>query len=369
MESCPDPSIIHGQTPGDQYWYMYCTNEIFHDNSPLHLLPISISADLVNWKYAGDVFQKTPSWVAAAGGLWAPDIEYFNGQYYVYYAVSDTTLSGAGSAIFVATSASPLGPWTANGVPVVEPTVLRTTIDPAIVQDDAGQRYIFFGSFNGGISARALSADGLASSPDSEVQITTPSRYEAAYVIKRNGYYYLFASASNCCLGPLTGYAVFAGRSQKVLGPYVDSDGASLLDSRVGGTPVITMNGNRFVGPGHNAIFTDASGQDWMLYHAVDLNKPFFANGWTRRPVLMDSIDWVDGWPRARNQSGSSDSAQPAPVVVAGSPNPQMLTLAPFDTPGTPIASLSDDFLGPALSPQWSWIRPPAASGYAVAND
>jgi len=323
----------------------------------------------VNWKYAGDVFQKTPSWVAAAGGLWAPDIEYFNGQYYVYYAVSDTTLSGAGSAIFVATSASPLGPWTANGVPVVEPTVLRTTIDPAIVQDDAGQRYIFFGSFNGGISARALSADGLASSPDSEVQITTPSRYEAAYVIKRNGYYYLFASASNCCLGPLTGYAVFAGRSQKVLGPYVDSDGASLLDSRVGGTPVITMNGNRFVGPGHNAIFTDASGQDWMLYHAVDLNKPFFANGWTRRPVLMDSIDWVDGWPRARNQSGSSDSAQPAPVVVAGSPNPQMLTLAPFDTPGTPIASLSDDFLGPALSPQWSWIRPPAASGYAVAND
>lgn len=101
MESCPDPSIIHGQTPGDQYWYMYCTNEIFHDNSPLHLLPISVSADLVNWRYAGDIFQQTPPWVAGDGGLWAPDIEYFNGLYYVYYAVSDTTLSGGGSAVFV----------------------------------------------------------------------------------------------------------------------------------------------------------------------------------------------------------------------------------------------------------------------------
>jgi arabinan endo-1,5-alpha-L-arabinosidase len=128
------------------------------------------------------------------------------------------------------------------------------------------------------------------------------------------------------------------------------------------------MNGNRFVGPGHNATFTDASGQDWMLYHAVDLNKPFFAIGWTRRPVLMDPLDWVDGWPRVRNQAGPSDSPQPAPVVVAGFPNPHVLAPASFDTPGGPIASLSDDFLGQALSPQWSWIRPPAASGYAVAN-
>ena len=27
VESCADPSIIHGQTPGDNYWYIYCTTD------------------------------------------------------------------------------------------------------------------------------------------------------------------------------------------------------------------------------------------------------------------------------------------------------------------------------------------------------
>lgn len=368
MESCPDPSIIHGQQPGDSNWYMYCTNEVFHDNSPLHLIPISKSQDLVNWTYVGDVFAQAPSWVAPDGGLWAPEIQYFNGQYYLYYAVSDSTVAGGGSAIFVATSSSPVGPWSAGSTPVVEPTSERKTIDPAVIQDDSGQRYIFYGTYEGGIAARALSADGVSSLPATQIQITTADRYEGAYVVKRNGYYYLFASASDCCRGPLTGYAVFAGRSENVLGPYVDEGGGSLLDSRVGGTPVLNMNGNRFVGPGHNALFTDASGQDWMLYHAVDLNRPYFANGWTRRPVLMDAVDWVDGWPRVRNGAGPSDSVQQAPIVSAGAPNPHVTPPAPFDTPGAAIVSLSDDFSGSVLSAQWNWIRPSLLSGYGVAN-
>ncbi|HVH86928.1 MAG TPA: family 43 glycosylhydrolase [Terriglobales bacterium] len=372
IESCPDPSIIHGQQPGDTFWYIYCTNEIFHDGSPLHLIPISKSQDLVHWTYSGDVFQQMPSWVAADGGVWAPDIQYFNGKYYLYYAVSNTTIPG--SAIFVVTSSMPTGPWNASTAPVVASSSapccsgLRMTIDPAVAQDDNGQRYIFYGTYTGGISARTLSADGMSSLPETEVQIAVPNRYEAPYIVKRNGYFYLFVSASNCCNGPLTGYAVFAGRSQNILGPYMDRDGFSLLDARVGGTPTLVMNGNRFVGPGHNAILTDAAGQDWMLYHAVDLDKPFFANGWTRRPVMLDAIDWIDGWPRVRNQAGPSDNAQTAPVVVAGHPNAHVTSPAPFDTPGAPISALSDEFSGSALSRQWSWIRPPAPTAYAVAG-
>ena len=62
-----------------------------------------------------------------------------------------------------------------------------------------------------------------------------------------------------------------------MLGPYIDKDGNSLLDPYIGGTPVLTMNGNRWIGPGHNAIATDTAGTDWMFYHAVDSNKPYFA--------------------------------------------------------------------------------------------
>src|SRR5437868_6643934 len=32
VESCPDPAIIRSQTPGDDAWYLYCTNERFSDH-------------------------------------------------------------------------------------------------------------------------------------------------------------------------------------------------------------------------------------------------------------------------------------------------------------------------------------------------
>ena len=48
-----------------------------------------------------------------------------------------------------------------------------------------------------------------------------------------------------------------------------------LTDSRAGGTPVLTQNGNRWVGAGHNAVVTDLAGQDWIAYHAIDRADPY----------------------------------------------------------------------------------------------
>jgi arabinan endo-1,5-alpha-L-arabinosidase len=363
-ESCPDPSLIHGQA-GDKYWYFYCTNERFSDGGPVHLLPISRSEDLAHWTYVGDVFAQMPAWVARDGWLWAPDIQYFNGRYYLYYAVSNTAKGG--SAIFVATSDTPTGPWTALPNPVVEPTVaggrLRATIDPVVVEDN-GRRYIFYGSFDGGISARLLGADGTWSDTSTQVQITLPDRYEAPYLIKHDGYFYLMVSAGNCCDGPLSGYGVFAARSINVLGPYLDRDGNLLLESRIGGTPVIAMSGNRWIGPGHNAVATDANGQDWLVYHAIDAAKPYFTGSWTRRPVMIDALDWVDGWPRVR--TGPTDVPQPMPSMVTTAPVAHT-GLAP-DVPAGLLAALSDEFTGSILSAQWTWVRPPATSTYAVGS-
>ena len=368
MESCPDPSIIHGQAPGDNNWYLYCTGEMFTDHGREHQMAISKSADLVNWAYVADVFLNKPRWVATSGHLWAPDIEFFNGKYYLYYSASDTKAGGA--AIFVATSDSPTGPWNASSVPVVEPEPvpgrgMRPTIDPVIVQD-GDQKYIFYGSFAGGVSARTLSADGMTSDRGSQVQISLSDRYEAPYIIKRNGYFYLFVSAGACCDGLLSGYGVYVARSTNVLGPYIDRDGNSLLESRIGGTPVLTMNGNRWIGPGHNAIATDANGVDWMIYHAIDANKPNFAGSWTRRPAMIDPIVWTDEWPQVRGGAGASDAIQVAPAIT---PTPDATAPAspvPIDAPGAVIDALSDEFDGNRLSAQWNWVRPPAAGTFAV---
>ncbi|MFN8491352.1 MAG: family 43 glycosylhydrolase [Caldilineaceae bacterium] len=389
VESCADPAVIQGNTPGDNAWYLYCTTDPLRGddrdrsgNLIFHLIPMYKSTDLVNWSYQGDVFATRPAWVAGDAGLWAPDIEFFNGKYYLYFTASNTSQKGGGSAIGVVTSSSPTGPWSDSAI-VVEPhappccpTDKRWVFDPAIVTDDTtGQRYIFYGSYFGGISARKLFADGLSSDPASQVQITIANRYEGAYIRKHGGYYYLFASATNCCNGPLTGYSVFAGRSQSPLGPFVDREGVSLLAGRVGGTPVISMNGNRWVGPGHNAIVTDWAGQDWFVYHAVDSNDPYFAGavGFTKRPVLLDRLDWIDGWPTVRAERWASDSPQRAPVTQSGGnngvgPGNNQLGSGSAGKEAKPLAQFSDEFNASALSAQWRWVRQPTAGAYGLEN-
>ena len=123
VENCPDPSIIHSHTPGDTAWYVYCTtdalNEQDHTSSGwlYHKIPELKSEDLVHWVYVGDAFTSPPIWASRNAGLWAPDIHYFNGQYYLYYTVTDTPSSptnnnGGGSAVGVATAPTPTGTWT-----------------------------------------------------------------------------------------------------------------------------------------------------------------------------------------------------------------------------------------------------------------
>lgn len=379
VESCADPTIIHAQ---DSYWYIYCTTDPLNDNDKtggnfnFHLIPMLRSFDLVNWTYMGDVFSAKPSWVDPGAGLWAPEIQYRNGLYYLYYTASWTSLPGGGSAIGVATSTSPLGPWVDSGAPVVEPQdapccvgARRWVFDPDVV-DDNGQLYIFFGSYFGGIAARQLSPDGLHSDPSTQVEVAIDNRYEGSEVVKHGDYWYLFASATDCCRGPLTGYSVFAGRSANVLGPYVDREGNSLLQGRVGGTPVISMNGNRWVGTGHNSVFTDASGKYWTLYHAVDRNDPYFAGttNFTRRPVLMDALDWVNGWPTVRGGLWASDGAQAAPAAQAGTTSRYKMKSPPQDQPAALISTLSDEFNG-AMGSQWAWVRPPDPATYSVSTE
>jgi arabinan endo-1,5-alpha-L-arabinosidase len=385
VESCADPSIIYSET--DSYWYMYCTTDPLNDedktgdNFNFHLIPMLRSTDLVNWEYVGDAFTTRPDWLDPTSGMWAPEIDFFDGLYYLYYTVPDVADSVRGepgcngdSAIGVATSQSPLGPWEDQGV-VVEPRRngpgcnFFWTFDPEVVEDN-GQKYIFFGSYYGGIAARELSDDGLQSDASTQVQITIPNRYEGPELVYRDGYWYLFVSATNCCNGPLTGYSVFVGRSEDILGPYVDREGVSLLSGRVGGTPFLTMNGNRWVGLGHNSVFQDFDGQWWTVYHAVDQNDPYFegAVGFTKRPVLLDPIDWINGWPTVRGGFGASDNPVHAPAAQPGTKTNYRTKTPKPDEPGKLIESLSDEFNG-TLDEQWSWVREPAAGTYSVDGD
>lgn len=378
--SCADPAIYKDQNGGVNTWYLYCTSDALYAGDPNpHYINIFKSSDLANWAYVGNAFTGLPSWANVSGAsLWAPAIKYFNGQYYLYYVASASGLAGGASAIGVGTGTSPAGPFVDSGTPVVEPEVAtnccggayRSTLDPDEIQDSSGQRWILFGSFTGGLFVRKLSADGLTSDKTSEVQVAMDNRYEGGNWWLHNGYYYLFASSTNCCNGPLSGYGVFVGRATTPAGPYLDAQGVSMTATNVGGTPALRMNGNSVIGPGGNVVFADESGQTYILYHGILSGSPYYAGnvGYTARPGFIDAIDWVNGWPVTRGGFGPSDQAAPQPLPVAqpGGTSSYVTATASQDVPVTKIAALSDGFTSTTLSTQWSFVH--GAPNYTLAG-
>ncbi|MDR7380902.1 family 43 glycosylhydrolase [Promicromonospora iranensis] len=320
-----DPAIIRGK---DGWWYLYATSDPLVSGGHFGNMHVARSRDLESWEYVGTIFdeENRPSWAASASYFWAPDIRYVDGRYVMYYTVTDTAANPDpwDYTIGVATAPTPTGPWTDSGGPVLDPRPAAgdgylNTIDPALFADDDGSRYLYFGGFNGGIWVTELDETGMRAVGE-PTQVTVADRYEGAFVVKRDGWYYLMGSSANCCAGPVTGYSVYTGRSRSPLGPFTDHEGVGLDESRVGGTQVVAQNGNRWIGVGHHAVLTDVSGQDWMLYHAIDKDDAWLEEpgGVNRRPTLIDRMDWIDGWPVVNAGAGPSEGPQPGPVAASG---------------------------------------------------
>ena len=306
-----DPEII--RTNGGT-WYVYGTEDSWGDGNGFRTLPIIKSDDLVNWTYVGEVFGRRdtldenpssgdPTWDWNGNGVWAPEIAYHDGRYLLYYSLFDRD---AESHIGVATSNSPEGPWTDHG----EVVSSWNSIDPEFFKDSDGTPYLAWGSYGDEIYIAELTADGL-SVTGSWTQVCRRG-FEGPVIIKRNGYYYLFLSAGQCCTGHSSDYHVHVARSTSLTGPYTDPAGR---DFNTDGSNIILDGSNRFIAPGHNTITVDDTGNDWMVYHAYDSTKPENAGsgGGSRRSLMVDRIIWNNDWPTIGG--GSPHLSAPAPAV------------------------------------------------------
>ena len=83
--------------------------------------------------------------------------------------------------------------------------------------------------------------------------------------------------------------------------------------------------------------------------------------GFTKRPVLLDAIDWIDGWPTLNGGRGPSDTPQHAPAGQPGATTNHTVKPAPADVVGPVI--WADEFDDGTLS-GWSWVREPAPTTY-----
>jgi arabinan endo-1,5-alpha-L-arabinosidase len=298
-----DPSLLRH---ADGTWYLYATQDRWDDGVERYL-PIFASDDLVAWRYLGDVFLLPPRW-KAQGFLWAPDVSEYDETFWLYYSYS--TWGDADPCIGLATAAHPAGPWSDLGRPVFCSTDVgvRNSIDP-FVWREGDERTLIWGSF-GGIYAAPLASDGASLA--GEIVRLADERFEGAYVIEREGAYYLFVSSGSCCAGASSTYVTWVGRADALLGPYRDDLGRDL---RYGGGRVVLYRNDDWVGPGHPAIARDDAGTDWIVYHAIDPERPTLRSGATRRPVLIDPITWQGGWPVVNDDAGPSALPQARPVT------------------------------------------------------
>lgn len=307
----PDPNLVRSP---DGFFYAYSTDVRWRASglAGRYTVPVLRSADLVHWTFMGDAFSEKPSWKKDGGGIWAPDVTYYRHHYIMFYSYSKWGDPDPG--IGVAVSDSPAGPFKDLGKLFYSQEVgVDNSIDPFLMVDD-GRPYLIWGSFHG-IYGIPLSGDATKTAGE-KFQIAD-NHFEGSYIYKRGKYYYYFGSSGSCCNGQSSTYHVRVGRALSLKGPYIDEQGRPLLHG--GGSLLLRADkeAGGFLGPGHNGdIETDDQGRTWIVYHAFKKMPPSESRGKGSghgRLLLLDRIDWINGWPVIRDREPSF-TPQPAPV-------------------------------------------------------
>ena len=143
--------------------------------------------------------------------------------------------------------------------------------------------------------------------PVSDVDFPDPTVVRAP-----DGHYYAYAVR-----GPVAGRVVNiqVARSRSATGPLEKM--AAVMRAP---DSVILRRRTRWVGPGHNSVFTDAAGRGWIAYRAIDARRPYLetevsGDRAVRRVMLIDRLAWRGGWPRVES-SVPSGGGRPAPPAA-----------------------------------------------------
>jgi beta-xylosidase len=220
------------------------------------------SKDLITWQDEGVILDLPRDLSWAQVRAWAPAIATKNGKFYYYYSANQN--------IGVAVANRPEGPF---HDPLDRPLVAKgdypaQIIDPMVFIDDDGASYLYFGQ--GRCLVAKLNDDMISFDASSVQDITPPGYNEAAFVIKRNGIYYLMWSEFDT-RDPR--YSVAYGTSNSPLGPFEKAEI----------NPILQGSGD-VKGAGHHSVVQVPGRDEWIIaYHRFRIPD---GNGYNRETCL-----------------------------------------------------------------------------------
>ncbi|MEP6900103.1 MAG: family 43 glycosylhydrolase [Actinomycetota bacterium] len=319
----PDPSVIR---VGEDFYATATTGGW----SPQ--FPILHSKDLVNWKIIGAVFNDKPAW--AKGDFWAPEIVADKGRFFVYYTARRDEGKGKRGTLCVAVAIAEKadGEWRDQGPLVCQE---MGSLDPAFTRDENGQPFLIWKEdgndrqkptwlYAQGLDEKGTHLTGKPTKLFRNDAVWEKNVVEGAYILRRNGWFYLFYSGSACC-GRSCDYALGVARSKTLLGKWEKNPA----------NPILAAN-ETWQCPGHGSLVSTPDGRDFLLYHAYRKGSEGFNIG---REALLDEVKFENGWATINGASGPSKTAA-----------------APFKlTKQQSIFSgLTDEFNESVLAPFWN---------------
>ncbi|MBP6387178.1 MAG: family 43 glycosylhydrolase [Pseudarcicella sp.] len=285
--------------------------------STMHSYHTFSSSDMKSWTDHGEVFnlkdalQGNPEPKDEDWALWAPDMTYRNGKYYLYYpiriAVPDSVTKATGKKGYSYTAVA-VSDHPSKKFKVINPRIEKTTgIDPAVFVDDDGQPYLYWGAHMG---AKLKSNMYELEDKLVKLDVNTDRFMEAIWMNKRDNKYYLSYhtlydwkgkvinnnpedpadrrkselaySVGDSPLGPFK----YVGTFNYELG--VNVNNGPRLDEVKKYVPW------RYTQSNHGGI-VDFHGQEYLFYHTSALSSwrqdEFKGPGtWTQRSVCIDKI-------------------------------------------------------------------------------
>lgn len=339
-----DPSMIR---VGDTYYIANSTFEWFPG------VRLHESKDLVHWKLLPSPLSTTTlldmNGNPASGGIWAPDLSYADGKFWLVYTdVKVTEGAFKDMTNYLTTAEEITGPWS-------DPIRLNGVgFDASLFHDQNGRKYLVQQTWDhreyrhpfDGITLTEFDTDTMKLDPKTARTIyrgTDVKLVEGPHLYQKDGYYYLFAAQG----GTVFTHQEVVARSKTLAADSFETepDGPFITNFD---TPDFEIQKQ-----GHGAL-VETPGGEW--YYASLMARPwnhdtesaYDPRGWSTlgRETSIQKVEWDDqGWPRVVGGHGGQ--------VEVEAPKDAIETDAPL------THSRHDEFDQDTLDTDWNTLRVP----------